>query len=124
MQAQQERLQRLVAELELQTTDLLESSTPHIHEPFYTKFSIANDLRRSFITRTPAYHLPGLGHNHSPIPRLIHRLWISRENDPLLPPEAYLNRIARQIDSFSPDYKFVMWCNSDLLQEKLSRSLP
>lgn len=96
-----------------QVRHALNSGTPENHERFFSRFSISNEQRRKFMENAQSDSSLGSACPTLPIPKLIHRIWLTDPLNPAVPPEGYLKRIASQCRRLGTAYSYVFWHNSE-----------
>jgi hypothetical protein len=116
-----------------QLQQLLNESTPEGHEAFFSNFCISNEQRKRFVEDTFSSLKAALSPNLTcteaaaklaPLPKLIHRLWLTNPTNPSLPPESYLKRIEKQTQRLGKSHSFVFWHNSERAASELHRHFP
>jgi hypothetical protein len=118
---------KICLEIEAQLQQLLAEATPENHESFFSKFYISNEQRKQFVEDTFSLLKSAVAERTihpnttiKPIPKLIHRLWLTNPESPAFPPEDYLRRICRQSKRLSGSYSFIFWHNAPKMASALA----
>lgn len=75
-----------------------------------------SDSRNKFIDKLIQ---EGVTHASSP-PKITHRIWLTSDESPVLPPDDVVAKIESHSKEIAPDYLNILWTNSDLVKETLS----
>ncbi len=109
-----------------QARELLDAATPQKHQFFFEPLGITAPARRAFVEGCL-----GLGEKRraerrirtQSIPRVIHRIWLTAEENPHFPPETFVQRIGRQMADVGDFCACMFWSNSEAVLKDVEARL-